>query len=176
MSEYIWEKPNPSFSTPASKSPSGYLKFLVGGVLMLATVVYLIISGTTSGARYFITIDELITNSEYVGKTVRVSGAVIGDTIKYDKTSLTIDFTVANIPEDTTDLARVLHEAVSNPEAQRISVHIENEVMPDLLQHEAQAILSGKLGEDGIFYANELLLKCPSRYEEVAPNQTLADA
>lgn len=143
---------------------------------MLATVVYLIISGTTSGARYFITIDELITNSEYVGKTVRVSGAVIGDTIKYDKTSLTIDFTVANIPEDTTDLARVLHEAVSNPEAQRISVHIENEVMPDLLQHEAQAILSGKLGEDGIFYANELLLKCPSRYEEVAPNQTLADA
>ena len=38
--------------------------------------------------------------------------------------------------------------------------------MPDLLQHEAQAILTGALGVDGVFYASELLLKCPSRFEE----------
>ena len=38
--------------------------------------------------------------------------------------------------------------------------------MPDLLQHEAQAIMTGRLGDDGVFYADELLLKCPSRYEE----------
>ncbi|NJL57955.1 cytochrome c maturation protein CcmE [bacterium] len=34
--------------------------------------------------------------------------------------------------------------------------------MPDLLQHEAQAILTGTLGDDGVFYATELLLKCPA--------------
>ncbi len=169
MAEHVWEKPTLSVST--SKSPSEYLKFIIGGLLMLVAVVYLIISGTTNGARYFITIDELLKNSEYVGKPVRMSGAVIGDTIVYDKDKLIIEFTVANIPEDTTDLARILHEAVTNPNARRVKIHVENQVMPDLLKHEAQAILSGKLGADGVFYASELLLKCPSRYEEVAPNQ-----
>ena len=30
-------------------------------------------------------------------------------------------------------------------------------------------IVTGELGEDGIFYADELLLKCPSKYEEASP-------
>ena len=88
------------------------MKFLVGGLLMLGAVVYLIVSGTTSGAQYFITIDDLLNNPDYVGKTVRMSGAVIGDSIVYDSQHLSLDFTVANIPMDTTDLAHTLHEAV----------------------------------------------------------------
>lgn len=147
------------------------LKFIVGAVLMLAAVVYLIVSGTTTGARYFITVDELVTDSQYVGQTVRISGAVIGDTIAYDSQNLIIDFTVANIPENTTDLALTLHEAVLSPSASRLQVHLENTVKPDLLQNEAQAIITGELGADGIFYASELLLKCPSRYEEAVPVQ-----
>ena len=43
--------------------------------------------------------------------------------------------------------------------------------MPDLLQNEAQAIMTGKMGEDGVFYATELLLKCPTKYEEAVPEQ-----
>jgi len=53
-------------------------------------------------------------------------------------------------------LALVLHQAVNNPDANRIFVVYEG-VMPDLLQNEAQAIMTGKIGEDGIFYASELL-------------------
>jgi cytochrome c-type biogenesis protein CcmE len=174
MAQQVWEKP--ILPAPQQKPRSEYLKFLIGGALMLAAVVYLIISGTANGARYFITIDELVNNPEYVGKTVRMSGAVIGSTIEYDSSNLIIDFTVVHIPTDTTDLARTLHEAVSNPGATRVRVHIENEVKPDLLQHEAQAILTGKLGEDGVFYATELLLKCPSRYEENVPAQSVAGA
>jgi cytochrome c-type biogenesis protein CcmE len=174
MAQQVWEKP--VLSAPQPKSRSEYIKFLVGGMLMLGAVLYLIVSGTASGARYFITVDELVNNPDYVGKTIRMSGAVIGSTINYDSGNLIIDFTVANIPEDTTDLARTLHEAVVNPDATRVRVHIENEVKPDLLQDEAQAILTGKMGEDGVFYATELLLKCPSRYEENAPNQAVAGA
>jgi cytochrome c-type biogenesis protein CcmE len=43
--------------------------------------------------------------------------------------------------------------------------------MPDLLQDEAQAIMTGLLGDDGVFYADELLLKCPTKYEEAVPGQ-----
>mgnify|MGYP003349956457 CR=1 FL=1 len=39
------------------------------------------------------------------------------------------------------------------------------------LRNEAQAIMTGKLGEDGVFYAEELLLKCPTKYEEAVPEQ-----
>jgi cytochrome c-type biogenesis protein CcmE len=39
------------------------------------------------------------------------------------------------------------------------------------LNDEAQAVVTGKLGEDGIFYAEELLLKCPTKYEQALPNQ-----
>lgn len=172
--EHAWE--NTRISSAPRKPRSEYLKFLVGGVLMLAAVVYLIISGTTSGAQYFMSIDELVKNPEYLGKTVRMSGAVIGDTIQYDSSTLTLDFTIANIPVETSDLARTLHEAVLSTSAQRLKVHLDNEVMPDLLQNEAQAILTGKLGEDGVFYATELLLKCPSRYAETVPDQVQAGA
>lgn len=171
MAEMTWEK-NPETTDTGG---SGRLKFLIGGALMLAAIAYLVISGTAAGARYFITVEELAVNPEYAGQTVRISGAVIGDTIEYDSENLVLDFTIAHIPTEYDDLARVLHEAVINPDAIRLPVHMENEVMPDLLQDEAQAILTGTIGEDGVFHATELLLKCPSRYEEIAPNQTLED-
>jgi cytochrome c-type biogenesis protein CcmE len=65
---------------------------------------------------------------------------------------------------------------VSNPNATRVKVHLENQVKPDLLQHESQAIVTGTLGKDGVFYATELLLKCPSRYDDKLPNQAQASA
>jgi cytochrome c-type biogenesis protein CcmE len=46
-----------------------------------------------------------------------------------------------------------------------------NEPMPDLLQHEAQALVEGSVSDDGSFYVNPggLFLKCPTRYEEAPP-------
>ena len=48
-----------------------------------------------------------------------------------------------------------------------------NEPMPDLLQHEAQALVEGRI-ENGTFVANPdgLLLKCPTRYEEADQHPT----
>ena len=85
---------------------------------------------------------------------------------------LMLNFTVANVDSDTGDLATSLYQVVNNPRATRLNVYIDNEVMPDLLQHEAQAIMTGALGEDGMFYATELLLKCSIRYGEAVPGQS----
>ncbi len=43
---------------------------------------------------------------------------------------------------------------------------------PDLLKDEAQAIMTGHLDADGVFHADELLLKCPTKYQEAVPQQT----
>lgn len=173
MAEATWEKPL-SAAAPGARS-GGRLKFLIGGLLILGAAVYLLVSGTAAGARYFITVDELKANAQYIGQNVRISGAVIGDSIRYDERNLIIEFTIANIPADYTDLAVALHESVSDPTAQRVAVRVENQVKPDLLQHEAQAILTGKLDENGVFHATELLLKCPTRFQEANPGQAIVN-
>ena len=170
MAQVTWEKPA-TIDVPSRLSgKSNRLKFLIGGVLILVAVAYLIISGTVTGARFFITVDELLKDNAYVGQTVRISGAVLGDSIKYDSEKLLIEFTIANIPQQFDNLAVALHDAVSSPNVTRLQVRVENQVKPDLLQHEAQAILTGKLDENGVFQATELLLKCPSRFQEDGPD------
>lgn len=170
MAEATWEKPKVGKASPQKNNR---LQFIIAGLVLLGAVVYLVVSGMTAGARFFLTVDEVVGNPEYVGQTVRISGAVIGDTINYDSQNLILDFTIANIPSEYQDLAQTLHDAVTNPNATHLAVHLENEVMPDLLQHEAQAILTGEMGKDGVFYASELLLKCPSRYQEAVPGQAI---
>ena len=152
-------------------------KFLLGGLLILAAVIYLIVSSTQANAEYFMTVDELSQKGQSVaGKSLRVSGAIIGDTIQYDPQTLTLKFDVAHVPGDNADieaqggLAEVLHQAVIDPSRNRMHVIYEG-VKPDLMRDEAQAIMTGQLGEDGIFHADELLLKCPTRYEEAVPAQ-----
>ncbi len=152
-------------------------KFIFAGLLIVAAVVYLIVSNTGSTARYFLTIEELrAMGDRAVGRSLTVSGAVLGDTIAYDPTIPQVTFTIVHVPGDPKEveraggLAAVLHAAVNDPAAPRLEV-VYNGVKPDLLKHESQAIVRGRLGEDGRFYADEVLLKCPTRYEEEVPEQ-----
>lgn len=155
----------------------GRFKFVIGGVLIIAAIVYLIVSSTQASAQYFLTIQELqAKQGEMVGKDVRVSGAVLGDSIQYDPATLTLTFTVAHVPGDNKEIdrlggmAQVLHDATLNPALPRLQV-VYSGVMPDLLKNEAQAIMTGKMRADGVFEASELLLKCPTKYEEALPEQ-----
>ncbi|MCX7855351.1 MAG: cytochrome c maturation protein CcmE [Anaerolineae bacterium] len=156
---------------------AGKGKFVFAGLLILAAVVYLIITNTGSTAHYFLTIEELqAMGDRAVGRNLTVSGAVLGDSIVYDPTIPRVTFTIVQVPADPKEverrggLAAVLHAAVNDPNAPRLEV-VYNNAKPDLLRHESQAIIRGRLGEDGRFYADEVLLKCPSRYEEAVPDQ-----
>ncbi len=164
-------------AVPSRKRSPVKWKFIAGGLLIAAAVVYLIISSTQASAQYYLTVDELNSRgSEMNGQAVRVSGAVLGDTIQYDPETLNLTFTVAHIPGENREieaqggLALVLHKATLDDDRARLKV-VYNGVKPDLLKNEAQAIMTGKMGEDGLFYAEELLLKCPTRYEEAVPEQ-----
>jgi cytochrome c-type biogenesis protein CcmE len=156
---------------------AGKVKFIAAGLLIAVAVAYLIVSSTGSTAHYFLTIEELqAMGGDARNRNITVSGAVLGDTIVYDASSPQVTFTVVQVPGDPEEiergggLAAVLHDAVSNPNAPRLEV-VYDDVKPDLLQHEAQAIMRGQLEEDGRFYADEVLLKCPTRYEEEVPEQ-----
>jgi cytochrome c-type biogenesis protein CcmE len=165
-------------SGPSQASSGGRAKFIVGGLLIVAAIVYLIVTSTQASAQYFLTVDELSDRiGSEIGRDVRVSGAVIGDSVQYDPQSLTLEFTVAHVPGDNNEieaqggLGKVLYDAVNDPDRSRIQV-VYIGPKPDLLRHEAQAIMTGELGDDGVFYADELLLKCPTKYEEAVPEQS----
>lgn len=166
-----------SAATPIQSNTGSRAKFIAGGLLIVAAIVYLIVSSTRASAQYFFTVDELISKGSSVGnRDLRISGAVIGDSIQYDPQTLTLTFTVAHVPGDNKDieaqggLAAVLHQAVEDPGRAHLQVKYVG-VKPDLLRNEAQAIMTGKMGEDGYFHADELLLKCPTKYEEAVPSQ-----
>jgi cytochrome c-type biogenesis protein CcmE len=136
------------------------LKFIAGGVVILLAVGYLIVSSFGSSAQYFLTISELYDKGDEIrGDDVRISGLVIGDSILYDSQALRLEFDVV---DDLADQANPLHIVYIGPK-------------PDLMQHEAQAIIEGAWQNDGVFYAHDradsLLLKCPTRYEEEFPEQ-----
>jgi cytochrome c-type biogenesis protein CcmE len=165
------------------KSPQtgiqGRAKFIIGGFLILAAVIYLIVSATQANAEFFMTVNELKSKgTSLVGRSLRLSGAVIGTTIKYDPQTMNLSFEIAHVPGDNAaiemggGLAAVLHAAVTDPTRARLTI-IYNGPKPDLLRDEAQAIVTGHLGEDGIFYADELLLKCPTKYQEAVPSQVV---
>lgn len=165
-------------SATLTTSSANRMKFIFGGLLIVSAVVYLIVSSTQASAQYFYTIDEVLEKGASVsGRDLRLSGAVIGDSIDYDPQTLTLRFMIAHIPGDNKEieaqggLIEVLHQAVVDPNRSRIMVEYVG-VKPDLLKDEAQAILTGQIGEDGVFYADELLLKCPTKYEEAIPEQS----
>jgi len=152
--------------------------FVIAGLLVVAAVAYLIISSTGTTAQYFLTVEELAQmGNDALGKNLTVSGAVLGDTIDYDAMGPSVTFTIAHVPGDPQEveraggLAQVLHDATLDSGRPQLEI-VYDSVKPDLLQHEAQAIVRGRLAPDGRFLADDLLLKCPTRYEEDVPGQT----
>lgn len=151
-------------------------RFAIAGLLIFAAVAYLIVSATGESVRYFVTVAELqAMGDEAVGRNLTVSGVVVGGSVVYDPDIPRVTFTIAHVPGDPREveraggLAAVLQAAASDPNAPRLQV-VYDGVKPDQLREGVQPIIRGQLDADGRFHADEMLFKCPARYEEGAPD------
>ena len=153
MKEATWTTAKPELVQPRTNRA----KYMVGGVLIVAAIAFLIVNAMNGNTQLYKTVEEFYAEQDRLaGRDLRVSGIVIGDSIQFEQ----IDSTTSRLEFDVVD-------NLANPE-QRLRIVAINEPMPDLLQHEAQALVEGQADENGVFYANSggLLLKCPTRYEE----------
>jgi len=132
-------------------------KYLLGGSLLIMAAAVMIIQGMASSAQYFLNVSQLREKAEVQGQNVRISGTVIGDSIDWDGRTLHLEFQIVDSVEQI-GVQPPLTIAYDGPK-------------PELLEDHAQAIVEGRLGPDGKFKADTLLLKCPTRYEEQFPNQ-----
>lgn len=159
MAQTTWTTQEEVIAQPRSNQ----WKFAVGGFFMIGAIVFLIFNGLRGNMQFYVTVDEFYDRQEILSaRDLRVSGWVIGDSIRYTQ----IDATTSRLEFEIVD-------DLANP-GQRLQIVAMNEPMPDLLQHEAQAMVHGRIGEDGAFLANKggVLLKCPTRYEELSAEQS----
>ena len=121
-------------------------RLLIGGIVILVALGYLIYSAASGSAAYYVTIDELA-GSGPTRRNVRVAGNVVGESIVWEAREMRLQFEMVD-------------------ESGRLPV-VYNGARPDMFRDDAEVVVEGKLGEDGVFEARTMMLKCPSKYEEV---------
>jgi cytochrome c-type biogenesis protein CcmE len=160
MADTSWTNSNGTIALDQPKN--NRWKFIVAGALLVAAIAYLVINAMTGSTQLYKTVDEFYAQqSRLIGRDLRVSGYVLGDSIQYtiiDATNSRLEFDIADNP--------------NNP-GQRMHIVVLNEPKPDLLQDHAQALVEGSADSSGVFTANPggLFLKCPTRYEEMEAPQ-----
>jgi len=122
-------------------------KFFIGGAIIVLTVGYLIVSSIGGSTAYYLTVEEVKAQGPSE-RTVRVAGTVVEESIEWSAQELLLRFKIAD-------------------ESGSLAV-IYNGPRPDMLRDGAEAIVEGKYIGGDSFEANNLLLKCPSKYEEAA--------
>lgn len=127
------------------------VKFIVGGIVIVGLIAYLIISSISSAGSYYREVGEVVAQrAALTGKNLRVSGNIVTASVVYDTAKLDLNFLIS----DPTDAGKTL------------PIYFHG-IKPDQITREgASAIVEGTLGTGGTVDANNLLLKCPSRYEE----------
>jgi cytochrome c-type biogenesis protein CcmE len=135
------------------KSHSFPLKFLVAGVIVVATVAWLAISAEQDSRQYYVTITQLQDMGNKAYKVnLRVAGNVQPGTI--DRSGPNATFTLI----EQGKLLKVDYQGAEPP--------------PDTFKDDAQALAIGTYGRDGVFHATQLQAKCASKYAPAKPGQT----
>ena len=127
------------------------VKFIVGGAVVVGLIIYLIVSAISSSGAYYREVGEVLDQkAALTEKNLRVSGNIVTESIQYDAATLNLNFKISDPKDASKQLAVYFHG-----------------VKPDQMDREgSSAIVEGMMAKDGVVKANNLLLKCPSRYEE----------
>jgi cytochrome c-type biogenesis protein CcmE len=145
----------------ASTRANSKVKFIAGGLVIVGLIAYLIVSSISSAGAYYREVGEVLSQRDaLVGKNLRVSGNVVTESVTFDAAKLDLNFMISDPTDASKQLAVYFHG-----------------VQPDQITREgASAIVEGSLGPDGAVEANNLLLKCPSRYEEYEQEEIRVEA
>src|SRR3989449_11725679 len=126
-----------------------HVKVAIGMVVIVAAVAYLLLSGTTASAVYFLTVPEVqqqLSALQQASHPIRVAGQVTADPIQWDVRHLSLAF------------------RIGEGEA-RLPVQYTG-VKPDMFQAGVSVIVEGRIGRDGVLMASILMPTCPSKYQE----------
>lgn len=131
------EEPHASFERRPSRLP-----FFILGAVVLLTLGSLGYTMFMRSVVYYRTPTEVAAQP---GVHTRLSGTVVDGSIDLDPAAGSVSF-------DATDGRTTIPVVFYGP-------------APDTLKDGAEAVAEGRLGEDGVFQAETLFAKCPSKFE-----------
>jgi len=121
-------------------------KFVIGITIVILGIGYFMVSGVSKGSSYYVTVQELAESGDkLVGDRLRMGGAVLEGSISKDVRKLDVNFKIHQ-NEHVIDV-------------------FYNGITPDMFRDGSDVILEGSFTEDGVFVADLLMAKCPSKYE-----------
>jgi len=121
----------------------------VTAIILLAVAAIFFSLQSRGGTAYYKTVKEISTDSSLSGERVKVGGAVV--TGSWDRKSNPMKFVI----RDEAD------KASSGP---TVNV-VYNGAVPSTFGDGVTAIVTGELSSDGTIEADEMITKCPSKYE-----------
>ena len=122
------------------------MKFIIGGIVIVAALAWLGFVGFQESKAYYITVDEFGAMKESVeGKTFKLAGDVVEGSI--DRSKSQMEF------------------VISSPKTRIRVRYVGNEIIPDTFKEGSKALVEGTVAPDGIFQARHVEAKCASKYE-----------
>ena len=120
------------------------IAFIVAGLAALGIAAALVLTAFQSNLVFFFSPTQVAAKEAPVDRTFRIGGLVENGTIKRQSDGLTVHFTVT----DTAESIPVVYKGI----------------LPDLFKEGKGCVAQGRLGADGVFYADEVLAKHDENY------------
>ncbi|MDP2673862.1 MAG: cytochrome c maturation protein CcmE [Dehalococcoidia bacterium] len=141
----------PAVPRPHAPRPLLHRKrVLIPGLAVVLAMSYLGYVAFSGAAMYYLTVDELLARGAAAyGEDVRLSGKVLPASVEDDPATNTLRFSIADKKNTTGTAIPVVYAGV----------------VPDAFKADADVVLEGKLTTAGTFEADNLLVKCPSKYK-----------
>ena len=118
--------------------------FIVSGLAALGLATWLVLGAFRNNLVFFFSPTQIATKEAPVGRTFRIGGLVQDGSLKRDSDGLTIKFTVT----DTANNIPVVYKGI----------------LPDLFKEGRGCVAQGRVGADGVFYADQIMAKHDENY------------
>ncbi|MCL7452851.1 MAG: cytochrome c maturation protein CcmE [Anaerolineae bacterium] len=126
---------------------SSTTKFIVGGVVVAAVITLLIATSFSGSGSEYLTVAEVKALGPEQARNSRVSGEIVPDSVEWSTRDLHLVFKI----QDGTGILPISYHGPQ----------------PDMLVDAVEAVAIGKYDlQTEVFEAEDLLMKCPSKYEE----------
>lgn len=126
------------------KSRNKRFVFVILGLVGVGLAYLLANSALQSNISYFFSPSQVAANEAPLDQVIRIGGMVKKGTLQRQPDGLTVEFVITDEAADVTTRY--------------------TGILPDLFKEEQGAVAKGKLGQDGIFYAEEVLAKHDESY------------
>ena len=120
------------------------ITFIIASLAALGLATWLVLGAFRQNLVFFFSPTQVATNEAPVNKTFRIGGLVENGSLKRENDGLTIRFTVT----DTANTIPVVYKGI----------------LPDLFKEGRGCVAQGRVGSDGVFYADQIMAKHDENY------------